>query len=175
VRRRSLRRPATCRNAPAQGLVSLEGIQAAQQWLLGSLYLSSWQQIHLILIPLLVVVALMLSLGRRLNPFQLGDEMATALGMTTPRLQITFAAAGALLAALAVFSPHIARRIAHTSSAATLPVAMCVGALLVLAADYTARRILEPTELPLVIVTIFLGAPYLLFLLYRTERDTGVS
>ena len=41
--------------------------------------------------------------------------------------------------------------------------------------DYAAQRILEPTELPVGIMTVILGAPYLLFLLYKTERRTGLA
>jgi iron complex transport system permease protein len=53
--------------------------------------------------------------------------------------------------------------------------AMAVGGLLLLLSDYTAERILEPTELPAGITTIVIGAPYLLYLLIRGEQRTGIG
>jgi iron complex transport system permease protein len=76
---------------------------------------------------------------------------------------------------VAFISPHIARRLSRTWSAAAFPASMGVGALMVLHADYTAKRIIEPIELPIGITTILIGAPYLLFLLHKTERATGVA
>ncbi len=161
-------------------------VQYAQQWLSGSLYYSSWQQVRILGAVLLVILPLTLSLGRRLNVLQLGDDIAAALGVSSASLQIGLTAIGVLLAAVAVsaagpigfvafMSPHIARRLARTTSAAVLPVAAGVGALLVMLADYTAKRVLEPSELPVGIVIIVLSGPYLLFLLQRAERTTGVG
>ncbi len=70
---------------------------------------------------------------------------------------------------MALVSPQIARRLVGGSSAALLPSA-AVGALLLVASDLVARRLLAPTELPVGIVTAVLGAPYLLFLLARANR-----
>jgi iron complex transport system permease protein len=161
-------------------------LEYAQQWLLGSLYFASWHSIRTVALAIIVLTPLAIGLGQRLNVFQLGDDLAAGLGVSTTRFQVTLAALGALLAAAAVsvagpigfvafLSPHIARRVAHTSSAASLPVAMGVGALLVTIADYAAREILAPTELPVGILTVLLGSPYLLFLLYRGERNPGIG
>src|SRR5262249_21733742 len=147
---------------------------------------ATWHDIRILALTLAILGPLSLFLGRQLNTFQLGDDLAVGLGVRTTSLQLVLAAAGAFLAAVVVafagpigfvafIAPHIARRLARTSSASSLAVAIGVGALLVLIADYVAKRILEPTELPVGITTILLGAPYLLFLLYRTERDTGVA
>jgi iron complex transport system permease protein len=159
---------------------------AAQQWLFGSLVSATWGSIRILALTLIVLAPLALILGRQLNTFQLGDDLAVSLGIRTTLLQLLLAAVGALLAAVVVafagpigfvafIAPHIARRLSCTSSAASLPAAIGVGALLVLLADYIAKRILEPTELPVGITTILIGAPYLLFLLYRNERDSGVG
>src|SRR5262249_28106543 len=114
-------------------------------------------------------------------------DVGVSLGLRSNTLQITLLfVAGALaavcvsvagpIAFVAFVAPHIARRVARTSSAASLPVAVLTGALLVLAADYVGKRLLEPTiELPVGLTTVFIGAPYLLYLLYRTERQTGLG
>lgn len=159
---------------------------AAQQWLLGDLTQSNWSSVRDLAIGLAVLMPAAVILGRQLNAFQLGDDLATSLGVRFKSFQLTIAGIGAFLAAAAVafagpvgfvafISPHIARRLARTSGAAALPAAAAVGALLVVAADYVAQRIDQPTDIPVGIMTVLLGAPYLLFLLYRSERDTGVA
>lgn len=158
----------------------------AQQWLYGSVAAADWQDIRTVALTLAVAIPIVLALGRQLNAFALGEDLATAVGVRANRLQLVLVAVGALLAAVVVsvagpiafvafISPHIARRLARTASSAYLPCCMLVGALLVLVADYVAKRLLEPTELPVGITTIFIGAPYLLYLLLRTERDAGVA
>lgn len=161
-------------------------IEYAQQWLMGSLFYSSWHDIRIVAIALLVLGPPALVLGRQLNVLQLGEDSAASLGVRTNLLQAGLALIGALLAAAAVsaagpvafvafLAPHIARRLARTASAAYLPAAMGVGALLVLVADFVARKVLEPTELPVGILTVVIGSPYLLYLIYRSNRDTGVA
>ena len=161
-------------------------LEVAQQWLVGAMSGASWHGVRVLGLALLIITPIVLALSRELDTFQLGDDLSTALGLRSTRLQIVLALLGALLAAVVVsvagpigfvafISPHIARRLARTSSAAALPVAMVVGGLLVLLSDYAAQRIFEPTELPVGIMTVVLGAPYLLFLLYKTERRTGFA
>jgi iron complex transport system permease protein len=161
-------------------------VEYAQQWLLGSLFYSSWHDIRIVAIALVVLTPFAFVLGRQLNVLQLGDDAAASLGIRTNRLQLGLALIGALLAAAAVsvagpiafvafLAPHIARRLSRTASAASLPAAMLVGALLVLVADFVARRVVQPTELPVGIFTVVIGAPYLLYLLYRYDRDAGVA
>jgi iron complex transport system permease protein len=156
------------------------------EYLFGSVVNASWYYIRIIGLGLLVLTPVALMLGRQLNMFQLGDDLAVGLGVRTTALQLGFFGVAAMLSALAVtvagpvgfvafVCPHIARRISRTASAASLPVAMGVGAVLVIAADYIAKRIIAPVELPLGIVTTLVGAPYLLYLLVRADRDTGVG
>jgi iron complex transport system permease protein len=160
--------------------------QLAEQWLLGSVSAPGWQDSAVLGIAMAVLVPLALLLSRHLNALQLGDDLAGALGVSSRRVQLALAAIGSMLAAAAVsvagpisfvafVSPHIGRRLTRTSSAASLPAGMLIGALLLLLADYAGQRIFEPNDIPVGISTIVLGAPYLLFLLFKAERDTGVA
>jgi iron complex transport system permease protein len=160
--------------------------QKITEYLFGSVADASWYEIRIIAIGLVVLVSIAMFLGRQLNMFQLGHPVAASLGVRTTTLQIALLAVAAFLSALAVtvagpvafvafLSPHIARRIARTSSAASLPAAMGVGAPLVVLADWTAKRIIAPIELPLGITTTLIGAPYLLYLLVKGDRDRGVA
>lgn len=166
--------------------VASNRLVTAQQWLYGSVASADWQYIRIVGLALVVVTVVVWLLGRQLNALALGEELAVAVGVKPNRLQIVLTGLAALLAAavvsvagpigfVAFISPHIARRLARTSSAASLFVAMIVGALLVVVADYAAKRVLEPIELPVGVTTTSIGAPYLLYLLVRAERDTGVA
>jgi iron complex transport system permease protein len=159
----------------------------AQGWFFGTIEFATWRDVHYVAGAIVVLLPLVLALGRQLNVSQLGDDLAVGLGLRLNVLEIALALIAALLAAVVVavagpigfvafVAPNIARRLAGTPSAASLPVSMGIGALLLLLADYVGKRILEPTyELPVGITTVILGAPYLLYLLYKTERATGVA
>jgi iron complex transport system permease protein len=71
---------------------------------------------------------------------------------------------------VAFLAPNLGRRLARTSGAGKVAAAAVMGALLILGADIIARRIAEPAELPVGIVTILLGGPYFLWLLARGDR-----
>jgi len=170
--------------SPAAQNVQIQ--QKITEYLFGSVGNASWYYIRLIFVGLLVLVPIAMMLGRQLNMFQLGEDVAVSLGVRTTVLQISFFGVAAMLSALAVtvagpvgfvafVSPHIARRISRTASAASLPVAMGVGAVLVVLADYIGKRIIAPVEIPLGLMTTLLGAPYLLYLLVMADRDTGVG
>ncbi|GAB4000433.1 hypothetical protein GCM10029992_32310 [Glycomyces albus] len=82
---------------------------------------------------------------------------------------IAVAVAGPI-AFVALGAPHIARRIAGPTRAATLTAAALIGAILVLAADIIGQHLFTPTSLAAGVITAALGAPYLLWLLHRTGR-----
>lgn len=159
----------------------LADVQQATVWLVGSLNGRSWSDVG----PLSVALALLLPvaavLARSLDALSLGEDAATALGVRVGRARLSLVTVGAALAAVAVaatgpigfvafIAPHIARRLADRTGAAVLPVAALSGAVLVLAADLVAGLVLAPTQLPVGIVTVVLGAPYFLFLLQRANR-----
>jgi iron complex transport system permease protein len=164
---------------------NIQALVVAQQWLLGSVYSATWHNVHVLTPVLGIGVVLAVLLGRRLEIMALGDDTARSVGLTLERSRLALVALGVALAATAVayagpigfvafVAPHIGRRLARTNGVASLPVSLCVGALLVVVADYVAKRVLEPTQLPVGILTSMLGAPYFLFLLYRTGRQGTV-
>jgi iron complex transport system permease protein len=165
---------------------NFDRLQVAQQWLFGSVAGATWYNVGVVALALVVITPLVFACGRQLNTLQLGDDLGVGLGVPIVRVQLVTAGLGALLAAVVVsvagpigfvafVSPHIARRLTRTASVASLPAAMAVGGLLLLVSDYTAERILEPTELPVGITTTVIGAPYLLFLLLRGEQRSGIA
>lgn len=121
--------------------------------------------------------------ARAMNLFSLGEESAQQLGVETERFKTVLVVTGSLLTAATVafagiigfvglMSPHIARRLAGTPDhRVVLPLAALAGATLMVWADTLARSVLpDGRELPVGIVTAFLGAPFFLSLLRRQGR-----
>lgn len=153
----------------------------AVTWMLGSLYASTWGDVVLMSVGLAVLIPATLLLGRGLTALQLGDDVARSIGAPTERTRLALVGVGVGLAALGVtvagpvafvafIAPHLARRLARASGAGLIPASAAMGALLMLAADSVARRILDSGELPVGIITVILGAPYFLWLLARSNQ-----
>jgi len=156
-------------------------VMTAQTWLVGSLYASSWQDVTILAIALIVLVPLSLVLARGLLALQLGDDAAAGLGVATERTRLALLLVGVALTTVSVaavgpiafvafIAPHLARRLARSTGSGLLPASAAVGALLVVAADLVARRLFEPAELPVGIVTALMGAPFFLWLLLRSNQ-----
>lgn len=151
----------------------------ATVWLTGSLNGRGWEHVKPVSMALIVLVPITLALSRQLRILQLGDDTAKALGTRLELSRLALIICGVGLAALATASagpvafvafvaPVLARRLVG-SGATALFTSMWTGALLLLASDLIARRALSPTELPVGIITSIIGAPYLLWLLWRAN------
>ena len=130
---------------------------------------------------LLVCVAVILWLPRRaraLNALLLGESEARHLGIEVERLKrelilcialgvgAAVAAAG-LIGFIGLIVPHLVRLLTGPDHRVVLPASALAGATLLLFADIFARLVMAPAELPIGIVTVFIGAPFFLFLLVR--------
>jgi iron complex transport system permease protein len=71
-------------------------------------------------------------------------------------------------------APHVARALVGGRHARVLPVAALLGALLVCVADTIGRSVIAPAQIPAGLMTELLGAPYFVWLLWRT-RNRSVS
>ncbi|WP_416427534.1 iron ABC transporter permease [Pseudomonas sp. App30] len=147
-------------------------------WNLGSLNGASYQRLW----PLVVIAAgVALWLPRRaraLNALLLGESEARHLGIEVERLkrELVFCtalgvgaavAAAGLIGFIGLVVPHLVRQVAGPDHRVLLPASLLAGASLLLFADLIARMALAPAELPIGIVTAFLGAPFFLYLLVR--------
>jgi len=139
-----------------------------------------FQQCAVLLLFLVVGGLILIQEARAMNLFALGEESAQQLGVETERFKAVLIVTGSLLTAASVafagmigfvglMSPHIARRLARTPDhRAVLPLAVLGGAILMVWADTLARVILrDGRELPVGVVTAFLGAPFFCYLLRR--------
>jgi iron complex transport system permease protein len=151
----------------------------ATVWLTGSLNGRGWAHVKPVFVSLIVLAPVALALGRQLRLLEMGDDAARGLGARVERgrVALIFCAVGLAamgtasagpIAFVAFISPVLARRLVGHGHVALVP-SMLMGSVITLASDLIARRILAPTELPVGIVTSIIGAPYLLWLLWRAN------
>jgi iron complex transport system permease protein len=154
-------------------------VQSAVIWLTGSLNGRTWDDARPLLLAMLVLVPFTLSRGRSLGLLMLGDETAAGLGLRVERSRLLIVLAAVALAAVgtaaagpiefvALLAAPIARRLVGSPTA--LLASALVGAVLVVGADLVARELVPSTSLPVGVVTGIIGAPYLLWLLARSNR-----
>ncbi|QEW04836.1 FecCD family ABC transporter permease [Microbacterium lushaniae] len=157
-------------------------LQTAMQWLAGSLNGASWQSVLPLAIASAVLVPVLLASGRDLGVLRLGDESATALGVPVGRTRallliggvalLAFATAAAgPIAFVAFMAGPIAARIVGPGASLGLPAGL-VGVVLVLAADLIGQFAFG-NRYPVGVITGVLGAPFLVYLLIRTNRSGG--
>ncbi|HWI31830.1 MAG TPA: iron chelate uptake ABC transporter family permease subunit [Microbacterium sp.] len=157
-------------------------LQAAMQWLTGSLNGATWSAVLPLAVASAVVVPLLLAQERGLGVLRLGDDSAAGLGVAVRRTRVLLILAAVALLALATaacgpiafvafMAGPIAARIAGPGASLLLPSGL-VGALLVLVADLAAQFAFD-SRYPVGVVTGVLGAPYLVYLLVRTNRSGG--
>lgn len=135
-----------------------------------------------LVLPYAAVSAVLLLLhGRMLDVLSVGDEEATSLGVPAARVRLTVLLAASLATAAAVavsgligfvgiVIPHIVRRLAGGSYRVVLPLSLIGGGAFLVLADLIARTVIAPAELPIGVVTMFVGAPFFVGVLRMTRR-----
>jgi len=157
-------------------------LPAAIRWLTGSLNEASWEQLRPLAIAVVLVGPLMVLASRPLAVLQLGDDAATGLGVRVERTRLLLLVGAVVLisfatattgpiAFLAFLAGPIAARLVGPGATLVLPAGL-VGAALTLAADLIGQHAFD-TRFPVGVVTGAIGAPYLVYLLIRSNRAGG--
>jgi len=145
-------------------------------WLYGDLSQSAYVQ-FVIIAPVVVVAFIILyGLSRHLNLITAGEETALQLGVDTKRTKMTCFLVVSLVIGLVVsFSgligfvglivPHLGRMVLGSDHRLLIPVSALGGSVFLIAADTVARTIISPSELPVGVITAFIGAPFFIYLL----------
>lgn len=170
-----------------QGIVSLlmmlnrSTMERIVFWMMGSFSSASWDKAAVGGIFLLAAGLYIQLEAKTLNLLSLGSQDAHALGINPARRGTALLAAASLLTAAVVsvsgvigfvglLVPHLVRFIKGPDHRRLLPCAALLGAVLMILADTCARTLLAPREIPVGIITAFLGVPFFLFLLKRRGR-----
>jgi iron complex transport system permease protein len=160
---------------------NINDVQQAYIWLTGSVYGRNWEHVHALVSWLIVLLPLAFLMARPLNTLNLGDDTAKGLGLRVEwhrgllmLISVALAAASVSVAGTIGFvglvAPHVTRRLVGPSHEGLLPVSALFGGTLVALADLIGRWVIAPGELPVGIVTAMIGAPYFLYLLYRSRN-----
>ncbi|MGZ9583554.1 FecCD family ABC transporter permease [Paenibacillus marinisediminis] len=150
-------------------------------WTMGSLALRGWSYVAVIAPFFLISFIILLAYVRPLNLLALGERQAAHLGLHVERtkwivlLTATFLTAGAVsvsgvIGFVGLVVPHMLRLVVGPDYRLLMPMSAIGGALYVMWADTIARSLLAPTEIPLGVVTAFVGAPFFAYLLIRNKR-----
>lgn len=161
--------------------LTLEDAQQAYIWLTGSVYGSTWPEVRLMLVWLVLLLPVVFFMARQLNAFSMGDEVATSLGTRVELYRLVLIGLSAGLAAITVtvagtigfvgfVSPHIARRLVGPAHEGLLLCTVLVGGLLLVVADLASRWVIAPSQLPIGVTTAVIGAPYFAYLLYKRGK-----
>ena len=157
-------------------LATDEQLRNLQFWLLGSLGGARWSAVVLVGAVVTLACGAGLTLARPLNAIALGEAQAVLLGVDVERTKrwaiwVCALAVGAVTATtgmigfVGLIAPHWVRMVAGPDHRIVLPGSALLGAALVLAADAVARTAVKPAELPLGVLTAFIGVPMFLFML----------
>jgi iron complex transport system permease protein len=151
-------------------------------WMTGSLSGRDWSQVWPLLVLCAVLVPLVLVNARGLRMMEMGDDVSYALGVRVERVRLLLMTAAVLLTAaataacgpvsfVALTAPQLARRLTRSPGPNLLP-SLCMGAALLVTADWISQWVFGADQLPVGVVTGVLGGVYLLWLLV-TERRAG--
>ena len=157
-------------------------LQEAIRWLSGSVNGATWGQITPLLIALPVFGGILLSRARQLETLRMGDDVAAALGVGVATTRIVVLVAATVLVAFATaaagpisfvafLAGPIATQFVGRAGSLLIPSAL-TGALLVLVGDYIGQFLL-PSRYPVGVITGALGAPFLIYLIVRSNRTGG--
>ncbi|MFN0096736.1 MAG: FecCD family ABC transporter permease [Dehalococcoidia bacterium] len=150
-------------------------LQTSLGFLAGGMYGSEWNDLWAALPWVVGGISAATLIGGRLNVLALGDDVALGLGIMTDRTRLAILAVVGILTGVAVaigglvsfvglVCPHLARFAVGNDYRVVIPTSALIGAVLVTAADLTARVIISPSEIPMGIITAGVGAPFLLYL-----------
>lgn len=158
------------------GLGFLSSISTDEQlrnllmWMLGSLGSARWSAVAAVGVAVVIALVLGMTLARPMNAIALGEAQASLLGVPVERTKrrailVAALAVGAVTATTGVIgfiglvAPHWIRLVAGPDHRVVLPGSALLGAILVVLADAIARTAVQPAELPLGVLTAFIGVP----------------
>lgn len=156
-------------------------LPAITYWLMGSLASIKTIDVKMIFIPMGLGILVTLLLGWKMNLLTMGEDEAKSMGVNTNRLRFVIVISSTLMTTAAVsisgmigwvglIIPHIARMIVGNDYRYVLPASMLLGSSFLLLVDNLARN-LTTAEIPLGILTSFIGAPIFIYLILKRGYD----
>ena len=150
-------------------------------WTLGSLQGSSYQNALILFITLAVFGGILLKYARELNAFAVGEDNARNIGVNVRRVQLVVLICISVLIGVCVsvsgtigfvglVTPHMLRSLTGPNHKRLLPASMFGGAVFLLLSDLIARVLFNPRELPIGVVTSFVGSIVFVYIFYKSRK-----
>lgn len=157
-----------------------DSLREVYGWLLGRLLTAGWGDVAMVTPYIVVSMAVLVAHRRLLDVLAVGNDEAETLGVPATRVRLAVVGAATLGTAAAVsvsgligfvgiVVPHTVRLLVGTSYRVVMPLALIVGAAGLIIADLVARTVISPGELPIGVVTAFVGAPFFLLVLRQAR------
>jgi iron complex transport system permease protein len=158
-----------------------ETLREVYGWILGRLTTAGWREVALMAPYALASTVVILLHGRLIDVLAVGDDEASSLGVRAPRVRLVVVAGATLATAAAVavsgligfvgiIVPHTVRLVVGSSYRLLAPLSLVAGAAFLILADLAARTVMAPAELPIGVVTAFVGAPFFALVLRSARR-----
>lgn len=149
-------------------------------WTMGSLNAVKMAQVQVLVLPIFACLLVFLFFSRDLNVMLLGEESATSMGIDVNSIRKILLIVASMATALSVsvsgivgfvglIIPHAMRIIIGPNHKYLTPASILSGGIFLIFSDTIARTIIAPNQLPLGVVTAVIGAPYFIYLLYKSN------
>jgi iron complex transport system permease protein len=159
-----------------------DALQSITFWLMGSLTTIKLKDLWFLVIPIVLGTIPLLCVGWRMNAMAFGEEEAMALGIQTEKLKLiviisstiitsTSVAMTGIIGWIGLIIPHMVRMALGPNNQLLIPASMLAGAIYLLLIDNLSRTLMG-IEIPISILTSIIGAPFFIFLLFQTRRDS---
>ena len=156
-------------------------LRPVYSWILGQLTVASWDVVRWAGFYIFIALFVLIRVSKVLDALMLSDEEAYSLGVSPQKIRLIAVAAATLATATAVSAsgligfvgivvPHLVRGLTKRATNRSLLSIAFVGAAFLVIADLGARTLLAPAELPIGVITAFVGAPFFLFVLRARNR-----
>lgn len=164
-----------------QFIATPEQLSAVVFWMMGALSGITWIPVSVMFGAYLLAAPVLIRSSWDLNALSSGEETAVSLGINVKRITVICMVFSALLTAsiisftgvigfIGLVAPHITRMICGGDNRFLLPASSLGGAILLLAADTASRIIIPPSEIPLGIMTSFIGVPFFIYILIKRKQ-----
>ena len=156
-------------------------LRPVYSWILGELTVANWDVVKWAGFYIFIALFILIRISKVLDALMLSDEEAYSLGVSPQKIRLIAVAAATLATATAVSAsgligfvgivvPHLVRGLTKRATNRSLLSIAFVGAAFLVIADLGARTLLSPAELPIGVITAFVGAPFFLFVLRTRNR-----
>jgi len=162
-------------------IVTPNQLQSFFFWFLGSFASAQWNGIVPVAVATGLLSLVVYVFGWQMNAIAVNEDLASQVGISVPKTKLMLYGVASLLTALVVtiagtvgfvglVVPHLARLAIGVDNRRLIPLVALMGAALCVAADLLARTLLAPNELPVGVVTAFIGVPVFVSLMWRRPK-----